>query len=248
MGFVSQADDGGTQNYHGMLLSVERRAATGVTVNANYTWSHCIGPVATLYAAMGSHPNSTYSNPNNRDADRASCDSDRRHIFNFTTVAETPQFSQPTLRLLATGWRLSGIYRRSAGSPIDVGAGTDRAMTALSGQRANQILANPFGDKSGGPMSSYLNPAAFAQPAIGTNGNMGRNSLQGPGTWAFDASVSRIFRFRESQRIEFRAEAYNVTNSFRPGNPNTSITSGNFGQIRSSDAPRILQFALKYVF
>ena len=53
---------------------------------------------------------------------------------------------------------------------------------------------------------------------------------------------------REIQRLEFRAEAYNLTNSFRPGNPSTILNESTFGQIRSSDTPRIMQFALKYAF
>ena len=132
----------------------------------------------------------------------------------------------------ATGWRLSGIYRRSSGSPL---------------QRANQVLGNA-GDKSAGPLNNYLNPAAFALPELGTLGNAGRNSIQGPRTWSFDMGLSRIFRFRESQRMEFRAEAFNVTNSFRPGNPNAAVNNANFGVIRTSLDPRILQFALKYIF
>jgi hypothetical protein len=198
---------------------------------------------------MNSHPNDTYTNPNNRRLDRGDCDSDRRHVFNLTTVAETPQFSSPTLRVLATGWRLSGIYRYSAGSPLTVTAGSDRALNGIGNQRANQLLDNPIGDKSAGPLARYLNPAAFAQPELGTVGNMGRASIQGPGTWAFDMALSRIFRFRESQRLEFRAEAFNVTNSFQPGNPNTNLrTTNTFGVIRTARDPRILQFALKYVF
>jgi hypothetical protein len=103
-------------------------------------------------------------------------------------------------------------------------------------------------DKSGGPSSQYLNPAAFAQPALGTIGNMGRVALDPPGTWQFDLALARIFPIRESQRLELRVEAYNVTNSFRPGNPVTNLNSNQFGQIITSLEPRILQFALKYVF
>jgi hypothetical protein len=97
-------------------------------------------------------------------------------------------------------------------------------------------------------MTQWLNPAAFAQPAIGTLGNMGRNNLRLPATWQFDMALSRVFRFRETQSLEFRAEAYNVTNSFRPGVINTNLSSGQFGQIRTSLEPRIMQFALKYIF
>jgi hypothetical protein len=110
------------------------------------------------------------------------------------------------------------------------------------------VLEDPFRDRSAGPLSSYLNPAAFILPATGTSGNVGRNSMRGPASWSFDMAVSRVFNFYETQRIEIRAEAYNVTNSFRPGNPNTSVNNAQFGVIRTSGDPRILQFALKYVF
>ena len=110
------------------------------------------------------------------------------------------------------------------------------------------MLADPYNDKSGRPLTNFLNPAAFAQPALGTLGNVGRNSVAGPTSWQFDAALSRVFQFRESQRLEFRAEAFNLTNSFRPNNPNSSINNNLFGQIRTAKDPRILQFALKYVF
>jgi hypothetical protein len=255
LGFVAEADDGGTQVYHGMLLSIERRAAQGVSVSANYTYSHCIGPYATLYNPMAIWASDTYADPNDRQKDQGNCDSDRRQIFNLTSVAETPQFANAKMRLLASGWRLSGIYRRSTGSYLTVLAGSDRALnglqvnaTGINVQRAHQVGANPFLDKSGGPQTTYLNIAAFAAPEPGTLGNVGRSNIVGPGTWAFDLALSRVFRFRETQRFEFRAEAYNVTNSFRPGTPNSTITNNTFGVIRTSSDPRILQFALKYVF
>jgi hypothetical protein len=252
MGYVTQADDGARQMYHGMLLSVERRVTRGVSASANYTWSHCTGSRVNLYNVMNDHPDNGYTDPNNRALDDGDCESDRRQIFNLTTVAQTPEFSNSKLRLVASGWRLSGIYRRSSGAPLFILAGSDRSLVGLEGsypkQRPNQINGNPYGDKSGRPGTRYLNPTAFSQPDLGTVGNMGRNSIQGPGTWAFDLSLARSFNFRESQRLEFRAEAYNVTNSFRPSAPNATLNSNTFGVIRGSLEPRILQFALKYAF
>jgi hypothetical protein len=256
LGFVAEADTGGTQVYSGLLLSVERRAARGVTVNGNYTWSHCIGDDLGLYSSgAGADPTNTSIKPFDRGAERGNCESDRRHLFNMTTVAETPQFSSPVLRVVAAGWRLSGIYKWSSGAPIRILAGSDRALNGtavgrgVGDQRANQVLANPYLDTSGRPGSRFLNRDAFALPDLGTIGSIGRNSIQGPARWSFDAALSRVFRFRETQRMEFRAEAYNVTNSFRVGgNPNNVVTNSQFGVIRTSDTPRILQFALKYIF
>jgi hypothetical protein len=61
-------------------------------------------------------------------------------------------------------------------------------------------------------------------------------------------ALSRDFKFKERQQFQFRWEAYNVTNSFRPLNPSSDITSALFGQIRTSRPPRVMQFALKYLF
>ena len=253
MSNVSQMDPGGTQSYHGMVLTVQRRAADGLTVNGNYTWSHCIGPNASL-EAMGPHVDNTYSNPFDRDFDRGDCDADRRHVLNLTAVAATPEFANPTLRAIASGWQLSGIYRLSSGSPLSIIAGGDPALSGVAFrggriQRANQVSDDVFDNKNADPDSRYLNAAAFAQPAAGTLGTIGRNNIQGPGTWGLDMALSRAFQIGEGQELEFRAEAFNLTNSFRPMNPANELrTSRTFGQIRDSYDPRILQFALKFAF
>ncbi len=242
--YLNSAEPGGTQSYHGLLLSVQRRASRGVVVGANYTWSHCLGDTESKQEATGTPPTS-YLNPNDRDFDRGNCAGDRRQIFNTTAVAEMPQFTNPTLRVVATGWRLSGIYRYSTGQWLSVFSGVDRALNGVNSQRAQQILGNPYGDNS---LTRFLNPSAFTLPELGTLGNMRPNNVEGPATWQFDLSLSRSFNFRESQRLEVRAEAFNVTNSLRRGNPNTTLTSATFGQILTSLDPRIMQFALKYVF
>jgi hypothetical protein len=247
VGILDEFDDGGTQSYNGLLLSLQRRAARGVTVSGNYTLSHCIGDNADANG-MGPSAGASFQDPNNRDFDRGNCDADRRHIFNLTAVAETPSFANPTVKMIASGWRLSGIYRKSSGNYLTITTGIDRALTGIGNQRPNQILGEPYNDKSASPLTNYLNLAAFQQPTLGTLGNMGRNNVRGPGTWQFDLSLSREFQIRESQKLEFRAEAYNFTNSFRPMNPAVAINGNTFGQIRNSYDPRIMQFALKYVF
>jgi hypothetical protein len=94
-----------------------------------------------------------------------------------------------------------------------------------------------------------LNPASFSQPALGTFGNSQRNGLLGPGFWQLDLALSRVFQVRENQRLEFRAEGFNVTNSTRFKAPASNLNALNtFGLITSSEDARIMQFALKYVF
>jgi len=244
MAFLDRYEGQGTQSYEGLLLSAQRRASNGVTVGANYTWSHCYGNAASLDS--GGTPGTTYLNPYDRSFDRGNCSTDRRHIFNMTAVAEMPKFANNALRQVATGWRLGGIYKRSSGAWLTILSGIDRELSGVASQRAQQILGNPYGDTSS--LTRFLNPAAFTLPALGTLGNMRPGNVQGPGTWQFDLALSRAFQVREGQRVEVRMEAFNVTNGLRRGNPQNTITANDFGQISTSLDPRIMQFAMKYVF
>ena len=246
-GNVSHIDGGGTASYNGLLVSVQRQAARGVTISGNYTWSHCISTpwIENINSGIGG---TGWNDTNNRRFDRGNCSltgTDRRHLFNLSASASTPQFSNKTLRAVGSGWRVSPIFRILAGSYMSITTNQDRALSSVTGQRVDQILGNPYGDKTAG---NYLNPAAFALPAMGTIGNMAANSIRGPGSWQFDMALSRTFQVKESQKVEFRAEAFNVTNSVRLDNPQSSLNSSTFGQIQSAQDPRIMQFALKYFF
>jgi hypothetical protein len=246
-GYVNQIDDGGTASYNGLLLSVQRRPNRGITLGANYTWSHCISD-AYQGTFNGGSGNGGYTNPDNRRFDRGNCTTsatDRRHLFNLTSVAETPQFANNTLRAIASGWRLSPIFRLMSGASITVTTSSDIALNGIGGQRVNQRMEDVYGDKT---VRNYLNPAAFALPATGAFGNVGVGSINGPGSFAFDAAISRTFQVGEGKRLEFRAEAFNVTNSLRMNDPDTNFNSGTFGQVLSAQDPRIMQFALKYFF
>ena len=124
--------------------------------------------------------------------------------------------------------------------------GFDSALTGNPGvQRANQVLDDPYGART---LSNWLNPQAFARPALGTYGTGGRNAYQGPGSRVVDLSLVRSFRFARTHRVEARLEAFNAFNWFRWGNPITNLTNVNFGRILTALEPRIMQFALKYQF
>lgn len=74
----------------------------------------------------------TYPDPNDLDAERGRCAGSRDHIVNLTAVVETPQFANQTLRAVAGGWRVSGIYRWATGTYLDVTSGQDRALSDIS--------------------------------------------------------------------------------------------------------------------
>jgi hypothetical protein len=264
IGFLDYFTDHGTQKYNGLLLSFQRRQSNGVNLNANYTLSKCNGHPSggggTANAGSGYMTPVSLLNPpadagERLDRDYGPCDSDRRHIVAISATVQSPQFDSLVARVIASDWRLSGSFRAASGRPISVTTGLDRALTgAPNVQRANQVLDNPYGART---VDSWLNPAAFAQPALGTFGNSGRNAHVAMGTRVVDLSLVRSFRFAASHRIEARVEAFNAFNWFRPvsqggtgvGNsPVTNLSNANFGRYLAADEPRIMQFAVKYQF
>jgi hypothetical protein len=266
----------GTASYNGLVLNVQHRFARSFSVQSNYTYSHCISdydPDPTMSNGGGYNE---WTNPLDRRFDRGACDSDRRYVFNLTAVAQVPKFENKALRMVASGWQLAPIYKSQSGQPLDIIAGTDVAENgSLDNVKNNQIqrascLSNPYG--SSAPDAQYLISSAFAQPAIGTLGTCAYNSMTAPRTWLFNVALSRTFQIRERQRIEVRAEAYNLTNSYQPGQcagnscqflPQSGTLSGigptassgftqlngaTFGKILSAMDPRIMQFSMKYTF
>jgi hypothetical protein len=225
-------------------LSFRRRAATGVSLNGNYTLSRCFGDNTTGgFPQLAQGP----TNPDDPDFDRGYCDQDRRHLGNLTVGIETPQFDSAALNALASGWRVSGILNARSGSPLNITTGRDIALNGqrFQEQRVSQVSDDVYGDSLG----AFLNRAAFAQPAAGTFGNYVRNTLRGPAFWTVDMALSRLVTFGGSQTVELRIEAFNLLNNFNWGNPGTNFNAGTFGRITSNSGDmRIMQFGIKYGF
>jgi hypothetical protein len=243
IGPVDLFDSVGTSDYHGIKLSVRRTAATGVSLNGNYTLSRCEGN--TLPNGFPQISNG-YLKPDDPDFDRGNCPQNRTHLATLTMGFQTPRFAGAALRAVASNWRLSGILNARSGIWLDVTTGRDVAGTGIQGNRVHQVLDDPYG---AGTLENYLNPAAFAYPDMGTLGNMKARDIEGPGFWAADLALSRLVALGTRQNLEFRLEAFNLLNNFNWGNPITNYDSGSFGQINSIGGdPRIIQFGLKYAF
>jgi len=254
IGYLDWVTDQGWQRYHGLLLTLQRRAARGLSAGANYTLSTCEGLISQggvpLNVGTGySRPISLVNPPADAkalyDVDKGPCDLSPRHIFTLNASVETPNFTNTAAHLIASGWRLSGIVLASSGSFLTITSGVDRALSGTVNQRGNQVGDKPYGDRT---LNNWFNASAFAQPALGTYGTSGRNAYEGPGSRTVNLSLVRSFRVRPTQQIEARVEAFNAFNWFRLGNPVTSFSSATFGQILTSGDPRIMQFAVKYQF
>jgi hypothetical protein len=232
----------GTQEYRGLKLSVQRRSANGVGINANYTLSRCVGLEMVPNAQFGIG----YTNPADPNYDFGYCDGDRTHLANGTVSYQTPEVNVPVLALLASNWRLSGIVNVRSGPRITVLSGRDNAFNGQANQRVDQVSDDVYGAKT---LTNYLNRAAFAQPASGAFGSHQRNSITGPGFWKIDLALSRLVSFASSQNVELRVEVFNLLNTFNWGIPNNNFSSGTFGRITTSAGdPRIMQFGVKYGF
>ena len=84
--------------------------------------------------------------------------------------------------------------------------------------------------------------------STGKLGNLGANNIEGRGTFNVDMSLARLFPVTERQKIEFRAEAFQILNHPILGQPSTTLSGTTFGRTTSSIGERIMQFALKYNF
>ena len=276
-GYLESLDSGGTGSYNGLLLELKKRFSQGFVAGVNYTWSHCISDLS-IGDSTG-NAGAGLAIPNNRRYDRSNCQSneiggtfssDRRQIFNLSLVYETPKFANKMVRTLASNGQGAGIYRDSSADWLTALRWTDVALIGDSGTvRPVQVLANPLVANPGSPCANiapcktWINPAAFASPAAGTLSGTGRDNIPGPSFFNLDMSLHREFPIRERYNVEFRAEAFNVTNSFRAGIPyapgasgltaggsglSTTYGTSTFGNITSALDPRIMQLALKFRF
>jgi hypothetical protein len=241
-GTIHSLDTGSTASYEALLLSAQHRLSSHFTVLGNYTWSHCIA------GAFTSELDGTqYTDPANRAFDTGNCAGiDHRTIINVSAVEESPKFSQRWVQAIAGNWKLSEIVQVQSGSYFSVTTATDQALNSIGAQRASFLGGSPY--PSNQTYAEWLNPAAFAQPALGTFGT-GINNILGPGLFNVNAALAREVRIKERHVIQFRAEAFNLLNHPEPTNPNASIsTPSTFGKITVFGNPRIMQFALKYMF
>jgi hypothetical protein len=146
--------------------------------------------------------------------------------------------------------------------PLNILAGTNRSGSGQNRDRAD-VVGDPFSGFSptipGSLAIQYITKNAFANPATGTFGNIGRNAIYGPGFGAVDFSVFKNTAITEKLRAEFRVEIFNLFNRTNYANPNVTYSSSSFGQITATrnggsapglgfGEPRNTQLGLRLVF
>ena len=231
--------------YNSFQFKATKRASRGLTILGSYVYGRTWDNNSSTIEGSGAYPRSS-ANP---DIDWGPADFDVRHRFNMSFVYDLPRVT--TDNKLAAGflndWQLNGILQLRSGLPFTVKSGTDRSLTAIGQDNADQV-----GDPavpSGADKLLWFNPAAFAPAAIGTFGTAARNSLRGPGYANFDFALFKNIPISGRFRVQFRAESFNLFNRVNYNNPNATANAGaNFGRILSASDPRVLQVGLKLLF
>jgi Carboxypeptidase regulatory-like domain len=284
----------GASNYNGLQIFLNSRMSHGVQVTAAYTWSHTLDDSNGAFnTGANSAGNRIFIEPNgpNFKANYGNSDQDQRNVFVLSGLAELPfgrgkKFASniPTaLNYIVGGWQLNTVATISSGTPFDVTTGnyfylapdgTTSQPSASLNNRADIVKPihyvkslHEWFDTTGFVRPPVINPngqtSTFIRP-----GTLERNQLAGPGYRDVDLSIFKNFPIFENVKGEFRAEAYNLTNTPAFTNPNGSIDScpgsavevcsastsgqdnGSFGQINGTrvHSERQLQLAFRVQF
>jgi hypothetical protein len=236
--------------YDAGYVNVRRRAAKGLSLLANYTWSKALSNAPDFRSPM--FEASIPQNNNDLAAEKGpACDV--RNRFAFSAIYDVPGWGLNGLtRAVTSNWRTSAIVQLQNGFPltISVFGDTANAGTALG---ENPIRANLTGQPVFGPgtrnATTWFNPAAFAAPPAYAFGNVGRNTVYGPGMETVDVSVVRSFPLGEALRLETRGEFFNALNHTNLGTPNRFVNTAGFGSITEVTTPgRQIQLSARLSF
>jgi len=259
--FLELATNDGSTNYNGLLISLRRRYANGLAFGASYTWSHNFSDYVDNLTG-GSTPANAY----NYSLERSNSPFDVAHRFIGNALWNLPigkggkiLNGGGTASRLIGGWQLNAILTLSTGTPFTVTA-PDQSQTGGSHQSRANCIGNAFGGASSDPArlvgvgatGFFINPAAFAVPAVGTFGSCAPRAFHGPGIENLDTSVFKQFLLTERWKVEFRTEFFNIANHANFTNPSANAapaSAGSFGKIFNTVIdPREIQFALKLYF
>ncbi|HTX38996.1 MAG TPA: TonB-dependent receptor [Bryobacteraceae bacterium] len=237
-------------NFESMSLVFNQRLAHGLTMMANYTWSH------TLDVSTDSNGGGTPLEPYNWKADYGNSNWDIRHRAVVTFVYNIPFFpvSNPLLKGAFTGWQSNGIVTLQTGIPFNVSTGTDTANTASSGTYRPDLIATPSDDCGRGHLVGCINASAYTVQDLYpvtqnyAYGDEGRNILHGPGAETVNFSMFKNFPIKERLRFQFRFESFALFNHTNFSNPSATFGTSSFGNITSATGNRNIQFGAKLVF
>jgi hypothetical protein len=248
-----------SSTYHALQTTLRLQNWGGFSGFTSYTWAKSLDDASDGidFTAGAAFPQDS----TNLKAEHGPSTFDTRQRFTAAI-----NYSVPALRALPArlggGWGLNWIITAQSGRPIPIVTANDTTNRFYFNQRPNVVAGvNPvLSDWT--PVTGYLNPLAFSQPADGTFGDLGRNSIFGPSYWNADFSVSKSTLLFEGLNLQLRAEFFNIFNHPDFALPNGSVTPGvgPIGTISQTPdvaqgnpglgggGPRVIQVAAKFVF
>jgi hypothetical protein len=247
----------GRSDYAGLQASLRQRNVRGFEYLASYTLSRTRTNNLGYYGSGGVAAEGAYwMNTYEPEWNYGPAFFDARHNFVFSANYELPfgkgrrwgTDSSPLVDAILGGWRLSGIFQEHSGFPITV---TDGSAPSLQGRRGNErpnCVGNPV--PSDQNIDHWLDFNAFSRAPQGTWGNCSIGVARAPDYTNIDAVLSKRFNTGEGRYFEFRAEAFNLTNSPSFGPPARDINAPNtFGKITSTvSTARVVELVLKFFF
>jgi Carboxypeptidase regulatory-like domain/TonB-dependent Receptor Plug Domain len=253
LGAVELAQSYEYEGFNSLQLNVTRRESKGLTLLSNIVWSKTIDNTSSATEGNTGPPN-----PFNLASGRGPADFDQTVRYNLSANYVVPNANvQGWKNAVVNGWQVNAIASLQTGFPFTVLSGTDRSLSGIGNDYADKV-GNPARPAGVSKVKEYFNTAAFVPATIGTFGNIGRNSLRGPGYADVDTSVFKNLFTGERVSAQFQAEAFNTFNRVNFGNPTNSadantapvatVSSGTYGQITSANSPRVFQFGLKLLF
>jgi len=243
--------------YNGVTITVKRRSSSGFQYQIFYTFSKAMDMISGTAGGDTLRDGSFTMEPNNPKRDWGPSDFNAKHnlVFNFTYPLPF-KFSAKASEAVLGGWSINGIGTFTSGQPF-----TPRLANNQSRDGDAQLVDRPDlapganNDPVLGGAVRYYDPTAFSLPLAGTYGNLGRNTIVGPGLADVDLSFEKSFAIREKTNAVFRAEFFNIINHANFGLPNTTpltatgAINGAAGRITSTvTSSRQIQFGLKINF
>jgi len=248
-------DTSAASRYHALKTTVSQRYSSGLHFQAAYTWSKSMDTQsATLAEELGE---TTSMDPFHPERDWALSDFHVSHVFtaNFGYQLPWARDLKGIGRTLVAGWRVSGIFTATTGFPFTVES-NNRLTHSLNrgGARPDLVAGGNNNPILGGP-DQYFDPTQFVVQRLGFYGNVGRNTLIGPGFAKLDLSLMKDFPLGGARKMQLRAEAFNLTNRVNFGLPQATLFDsrgrriGSAGRITRTVSPaRQLQLALRFGF
>ncbi len=248
--------DGRTHStYHSLQASLNRRFTDGLLLKSAYTYSRAID-----LADYSDWTEFRWNAPIVFDRNRAAATHNIPHNFQFGFVYELPFGSQKkwattgASNLILGGWQLNGIFSAYQGRQFTLTA--SGASLNMPGNQQTPDQVKPTVEQFGnvGDDGTFFDTSAFARVTEVRFGNVGRNTMRGPGVVNLDMSLFRTFKLTEQFRLQFRVDAANVSNTPHFANPNGNINSSNFGRVLATDSAyavgrsREFRFGLRLTF